>query len=333
MQAWLKHPVPLSTSFTGAASHKEAGLHDCHCPVLNNIPIRREACKNYTIPFALTFLIYFLYSYMYLSRDLQITSIMEEKELKWLRYQPSLWSSFSLKSEDSYQKHRLWGWGWDSWLMTYGGPWRSLMTPQYSLITQHSKLWVLVVDRHGAGDGASLLASGHVSNFRITHKQHLTGSSHKMWGPFLLHVPFHCPHRTLVHAFTLTKMLGKIRALEPIENSQVIFLNSWMHIMSALTQRSPPEGRKKDKAEKQEDGKAGEDPRLGTRRVLCKYSTVYPSRLEQFAEKKGEGIRSSTPPRATLTGFEVQVTKFYGMDYVVLVDLGQSDGGFIKLRL
>lgn len=103
--------------------------------------------------------------------------------------------------------------------------------------------------------------------------------------------------------------------------------------MSALTQRSPPEGRKKDKAEKQEDGKAGEDPRLGTRRVLCKYSTVYPSRLEQFTEKKGEGIRSSTPPRATLTGFEVQVTKFYGMDYVVLVDPGQSDGGFIKLRL
>ena len=51
----------------------------------------------------------------------RITPTMGGKRAKRGRL-PLLWFHLWLRSEDSPWKHRLWGWGWDSWLTSQGWP-------------------------------------------------------------------------------------------------------------------------------------------------------------------------------------------------------------------
>lgn len=178
--------------------------------------------------------------------------------------------------------------------------------------------------RHEAGDSAGLLASRHATKFGITHKQYSTGSLHEMHRASLLHTP--CPaesQHTLPLSPTGSSRWGSLgwKRTPGLPSS-----TSHVYFTSTLTLGFPSEGRKKDNAGKQAEGRVGKAPRAGHAVSTCKhFSTEHPSRPGKNSLRKEE----KEPDNPHSSDLSLVLLVRYLEWTMVLLEPGQNNVWFI----
>lgn len=294
-----EHPASLPISSMAAVPPKQAVLHDCHCPVWNHIPTIREACKNYIFPFVWTFLIYFLYSYNHSPRVCQITSIMEEKELKGEMgaiLHSDLASPWVLRTRTRSMDS---GAGTVAWWVRAAFHWPS---------TRSSVSWPWP-DMEQVTVPASWLPGMPLS--LESHKQYFTGSLHEMHRASLLHTT--CPAESRYILPLSPTGSGRSGSLGWKRTPRLPSSTSHLYFTSTLTRGSHQKEGRKTVLENRKRGGWERAPMLGVQWALG--STLPLSAQADWERTHWAGKRSNQITLTPLTILPGSVSTLFGIDY------------------